>query len=94
MPFAKIDSGPGYQVPFAAEIREKAKIPVGAVGLITEPAQAENILRSGDADAVLVARESLRDPYFPFFAAKELGGVVDVPKQYARAISIERAKAV
>ena len=92
VPNAKIAIGPGYQVPFAKEIRARARIKTGAVGLITEPQQAEQILRDGDADAVLIARESLRDPYFPFRAAGELGAAADVPKQYARAISITKSK--
>ncbi len=92
VPDAKIEIGPGYQVPFAKEIRERAGIKTGAVGLITEPRQAEQILVDGDADVILIARESLRDPYFPFRAARELGGTVEVPKQYGRAISIAKAK--
>ncbi|HEY8561912.1 MAG TPA: NADH:flavin oxidoreductase/NADH oxidase [Pyrinomonadaceae bacterium] len=86
---AKIPVGPGYQVPFAAEIREKVGIATGAVGMITEPAQAEEILRGGQADAILIAREFLRDPYFSFTAAKALGEKIDyIPKQYGRAIEI------
>ncbi len=88
VPRAEIPVGPGYQVRFAREIREKAGIKTGAVGLITEPLQAEQIIAEGSADAVLIARESLRDPFFPFKAARELGGSVDVPKQYLRAIEI------
>jgi 2,4-dienoyl-CoA reductase-like NADH-dependent reductase (Old Yellow Enzyme family) len=91
VPAAKIEIGPGYQVPFAEAIRKEADIAVGAVGLITEPAQAEEILSGGKADAVLIARQSLRDPYFPFRAAQELGGNVDVPVQYGRAIDIRRS---
>ncbi len=93
VPNAKIEIGAGYQVPFASEIRKKADIPTGAVGLITEPQQAEEILQNGDADAVLLAREFLRDPYFPFTAAKELGAEIDyIPKQYGRAIDLRKAK--
>jgi len=92
VPFAKIEIGPGYQVPFAEAVRKQANIAVAAVGLITEPAQAEEILTAGKADAVLIARQSLRDPYFPFRAAQELGGSVDVPVQYGRAIDIRRSK--
>ncbi len=88
VPRAEIPLEPGYQVRFAREIREKAGIKTGAVGLITEPLQAEQIIAEGSADAVLIARESLRDPFFPFKAARELGGSVDVPKQYLRAIEI------
>lgn len=92
MPNAKIPVAPGYQVPFAAEIRKKVEIAMAAVGMITEPKQAEEILLKGEADAVLLAREFLRDPYFPFRAARELGGEVDVPKQYGRAIDLRKAK--
>ena len=85
VPFAKLQLGPGYQVPFARAIRERAKIATGAVGLITTAQQAEEILREGSADAVLLARQLLRDPYFPLHAAKELGVEVEWPVQYARA---------
>jgi 2,4-dienoyl-CoA reductase-like NADH-dependent reductase (Old Yellow Enzyme family) len=84
---ARIDLVPGYQVPFAAAIRERAGIATAAVGLVTDPAQAEAILRENKADLVLLAREMLRDPYWPVHAAKALG--VDprplVPAQYRRA---------
>lgn len=86
VPHAKIPVGPNYQVPFAAAIREKARVATAAVGMITEPQQAEEILQKGEADAVLIAREFLRDPYLVFRAARELGGKADVPKQYGRAI--------
>jgi len=93
VPDAKIEIGAGYQVPFAAEIREKAEIPTGAVGLITDAKQAEEILQNAQADAILMAREFLRDPYFPFHAARELGADLDyAPKQYGRAIDLRRAK--
>lgn len=82
---ASIPVGPGYQVPFARRIREEAGIASGAVGLITEPVQAEKIIADGDADVVLLARELLRDPYWPLHAARELGVDVPVPDQYARA---------
>jgi 2,4-dienoyl-CoA reductase-like NADH-dependent reductase (Old Yellow Enzyme family) len=94
VPSAKIPVAPGYQVSFAAEIRKQAGIATAAVGMITEPQQAEEILLKSEADAVLLAREFLRDPYFPFRAARELGGRVDVPKQYGRAIEIESADEV
>ncbi len=81
----KIETGPGYQVPFASRIRREADIATGAVGLVTEAAQAEQILVAGHADVVLVARESLRDAYFPMRAAKALGATAPVPVQYARA---------
>ncbi len=80
-----IAPGPGYQVPFAARIRHEAGIATGAVGLITEPAQAEAIIAEGKADIVLLGRELLRDPYWPRRAAKELGVGIEAPKQYARA---------
>ena len=86
VPQQRICVGPGYQVPFARAIREGAGIPTGAVGLITEPAQAEQVLAEGSADAVLLARELLRDPHWPLRAAAELGADVDYwPPQYARA---------
>lgn len=86
-PAQKIALGPGYQVPFAAAIRKDAGIPTGAVGLITEAAQAEQILVTGQADAVLLARAELRDPYWPLHAAKTLGVKVDyAPVQYLRAL--------
>jgi 2,4-dienoyl-CoA reductase-like NADH-dependent reductase (Old Yellow Enzyme family) len=90
---AAIPVAPNYQVPFAEEIRRRVGIATGAVGMITEPQQAEEILQNGQADAVLIAREFLRDPYFPFTAAKELGATIDyVPKQYGRAIDLRKAK--
>ena len=82
---ANIPIGPGYQAPFAERIRRDAGILTGAVGLITEPSQAEQIVASGQADAVLLARELLRDPYFPMRAARELGQDVAWPAQYLRA---------
>jgi 2,4-dienoyl-CoA reductase-like NADH-dependent reductase (Old Yellow Enzyme family) len=84
-PLQKIPVEPGYQVPFAARIRREAGIATGAVGLITEPEQAERIVASGDADVVVMARELLRDPYFPRRAAKLLGGELQAPAQYLRA---------
>ena len=86
VPHAKIPAEPNYQVPFAAAIREKSDIPTAAVGLITGPQQAEDILQNGAADAILMAREFLRDPYFALHAAQELGAKVNAPKQYGRAI--------
>ncbi|MBI5201248.1 MAG: oxidoreductase, partial [Elusimicrobia bacterium] len=85
VPKARIPVGPGYQVPFAETIRKEAKVPTGAVGLITKPEQAEKIVASGQADVVLLARELLRDPYWPLRAAKVLGADIPWPKQYARA---------
>jgi 2,4-dienoyl-CoA reductase-like NADH-dependent reductase (Old Yellow Enzyme family) len=85
-PHAKIEIGPGYQVPFARHIRERAQIPTGAVGLITGARQADEIVESGSADIVLLARELLRQPYWPLLAAYELGADVPYwPKQYLRA---------
>jgi 2,4-dienoyl-CoA reductase-like NADH-dependent reductase (Old Yellow Enzyme family) len=72
-------------VPFAARIRQEARIATGAVGLITEPAQADGIIAGGGADVVLIARASLRDPYFPRRAAQELGATIVAPVQYQRA---------
>jgi 2,4-dienoyl-CoA reductase-like NADH-dependent reductase (Old Yellow Enzyme family) len=85
VPSAKIPLGPGYQVPFAERIRRDTGIMTGAVGLITEPHQAEAIVRDGQADVVVMARELLRDPYWPLHAAKALGAPVPVPVQYLRA---------
>lgn len=80
----KIVLGPGYQVPFAAAIRRDAGIPVAAVGLITEPVQAEHILATGQADAVCLARALLRDPYWPRHAARTLGVPMPWPDEYKR----------
>ncbi|HEV7765210.1 MAG TPA: NADH:flavin oxidoreductase/NADH oxidase [Thermoanaerobaculia bacterium] len=85
VPNVKIELGPGYQVPFARAIRAEAGIATGAVGLITTAQQCEAIVRDGDADVVLLARQFLRDPYFPLHAAQELGVDVKWPEQYARA---------
>ncbi len=85
VPHVKIPLGPGYQVPFAARVRREAGIATAAVGLITEPEQAERIVAQGDADMVLIARESLRDPYFPRRAAEVLGAKIEAPAQYRRA---------
>ena len=85
VPNATIPVAPGYQVPFAARIRREAGIATGAVGLITDARQAEDILERGDADLVFIARELLRDPYFPRRAAAELGVRIDAPVQYGRA---------
>jgi 2,4-dienoyl-CoA reductase-like NADH-dependent reductase (Old Yellow Enzyme family) len=82
---AHIAVGPGYQVPFAAQIKREAGIATGAVGMITTPEQADGIIRRGEADAVVLAREMLRDPYFPLRAARELGHQVPWPAQYVRA---------
>jgi 2,4-dienoyl-CoA reductase-like NADH-dependent reductase (Old Yellow Enzyme family) len=81
----KIPVAPGYQVPFAAQIRQSTAMATGAVGLITEAQQAEDILQKGQADLIFLARQLLRDPYFPLHAAKELGDEIIWPKQYDRA---------
>jgi 2,4-dienoyl-CoA reductase-like NADH-dependent reductase (Old Yellow Enzyme family) len=82
---AKIPVGPGYQVPFAQEIRKQAGIATGAVGMITGAAQADTIIATGQADMVFLARELLRDPYWPRRAAGELGVKIKGPVQYERA---------
>ncbi len=81
----KIPAGPGFQVPFAEQIKKETGILTGAVGLLTEAAQMEEIIASGKADLVLIARESLRDPYFPLHAAQTLGVDLPWPVQYERA---------
>ncbi|GAA4539070.1 NADH:flavin oxidoreductase/NADH oxidase [Pseudonocardia xishanensis] len=81
-----IPVGPGYQVPFAAQVRAKGDVAVGAVGLITDPEQAETILAEGAADVVFLAREALRDPNWPLHAARALASdTPGYPAQYARA---------
>ncbi len=82
---ATIPLGPGYQVPFAERIRRDAGIATGAVGLITTATQANAIVSEGRADCVLLARELLRDPYWPMHAARQLGQTMDWPPQYLRA---------
>ena len=85
VPNAKIPIGPGFQVPFAERIRKEAGVPTAAVGMITEPQQANDIIASGQADIVLLAREMLRDPYWPLHAAAALGEPATWPVQYLRA---------
>lgn len=82
---AQIPVGPGFQTPFATTIRQEVGVAVGAVGLITEAVQAEQVVATGLADAVLLARELLRDPYWPLHAARALGVDVPWPPQYQRA---------
>jgi 2,4-dienoyl-CoA reductase-like NADH-dependent reductase (Old Yellow Enzyme family) len=82
---ARIPAGPGFQTPFAARIRQEVGIATGTVGLITEPAQAEQIVATGQADAVLLARQMLRDPYWPLHAARALGIDIPWPDPYHRA---------
>ncbi len=83
-PLQKIPVGPGYQVPFAAAVKAAVGIPVIAVGLITEPVQAEAVLQEGQADAIALARAMLYDPRWPWHAAAELGAQIDAPPQYWR----------
>lgn len=87
VPNAVIPAGPGFQTPFAERIRRDVGIATGAVGVITAPEQAEHILRTGQADAVFLARELLRDPYWPLHAARNLHVDVSWPVQYLRAKS-------
>jgi 2,4-dienoyl-CoA reductase-like NADH-dependent reductase (Old Yellow Enzyme family) len=82
---AKIPIGAGYQVPFAAQIRRDAEMATGAVGMITSPEQVDQIVRLGQADLVLMAREFLRHPYWPLSAAHPLHQIPDAPPQYRRA---------
>lgn len=84
IPDAKIPAGPGFQTPFATRIRQEVGIPTGAVGLITDPMQAEHIVATGLADCVFLARELLRDPYWPQRAAKALHAQVEWPLAYDR----------
>jgi 2,4-dienoyl-CoA reductase-like NADH-dependent reductase (Old Yellow Enzyme family) len=85
LPLAKIPVGPGYQVPFSAAIRKQAEIPTAALGMITDPVQAETILSTGQADLVVLARELLRDPYWPRRAAEQMNFKLTPPVQYQRA---------
>lgn len=85
LPAAKIPAGPGFQTGFAARVRREAGIKTAAVGLITSPAQADHIIRSGQADMVLLGREILRNPYWPLYAAQTLGQATAWPLQYLRA---------
>jgi 2,4-dienoyl-CoA reductase-like NADH-dependent reductase (Old Yellow Enzyme family) len=85
VPHAKIEVGPGYQVSYAESVKKETGILTGAVGMITTAEQAEEIVASGQADVVIIAREFLRDPYFPLHAAKTLGVDVKWPVQYERA---------
>ena len=84
VPQQRIPVAPNYQVPFAARIRREAGVATAAVGLITEPQQADRIVADGEADVVMLAREMLRDPYFPRRAARMLGGDLKTPEQYLR----------
>ena len=82
---AEIPLGPGYQIPFSEEIRKKINILTAGVGLITSPEQAEDIIRTGQADLVILAREMLRNPYWPLYTAEKLKADIEWPKQYLRA---------
>ncbi len=85
VPVAQLPAGHGYQTAFAARIRQEAGIATGAVGMITSPEQAEHILQTGQADLVVLARELLRDPYWPLHAARRLDAAISWPRQYLRA---------
>ena len=85
VPDEPVPFGPGFQVPFAARVRSEAGIASGAVGCITEPVQAEQIVATGQADVVLLGRQMLRDPYWPLHAATALQVDVPWPNQYLRA---------
>jgi len=85
VPTAQIPAGPGFQTDFAARIRHEAGVATSAVGLITSPAQADHIVRTGQADMVLLGREILRNPYWPLSAAQALGQTASWPQQYLRA---------
>jgi 2,4-dienoyl-CoA reductase-like NADH-dependent reductase (Old Yellow Enzyme family) len=85
LPRVRIPVGPGYQVPFAEQVRREANMPTAAVGMITDPAQADTIIRTGQADIVVMARQFLRETYWPLLAAGALGHDLQWPKQYERA---------
>lgn len=85
IPGVKIPTGPGYQVPFSEAIRKQSGMATAAVGMIVNPQQAESIIANAQADLVFLAREMLRDPYFPLRAARELGYDIAWPRQYERA---------
>jgi 2,4-dienoyl-CoA reductase (NADPH2) len=84
---AKIPIGPGYQVPFAEAIRKEADIMTGAVGMITDPHQADRIIASGQADLAFLAREMLREPYWALKAQKAMGASPTWPLQYGYAVN-------
>ncbi len=89
---AQIPVGPGYQTPFAEQIRREAGIHTGAVGMITNASQADQMIRNGQADLILIAREFLRNPYWPIKAAQELHRQISWPAQYLRAAGRDAAK--
>ncbi len=84
----QIKAGPHFQVPFATAIRKAALIPTSAVGLITDPEQANAVIEHGEADAVMIARAALRNPRWPYFAAEQLGHRIDLPKQLFRSRTV------
>ncbi|MCG6956925.1 MAG: oxidoreductase, partial [Gemmatimonadetes bacterium] len=84
VPYQDVPAAPGYQVPFAARIRREADVATAAVGMLTDPRQAEEVLTAGDADMVLLAREMLRQPHWPLLAAHTLGEEGPWPSQYLR----------
>lgn len=88
-PAQKLSVGFGYQADLAKQIRDEVSMPVIAVGMITDPVQAETLIRSGQADMVALARELIREPHWTWRAARELKGTATVPNQYARAISFD-----
>ena len=92
VPTARIPVGPGFQTEFAARVRHEARIPTAAVGLITSPAQADHVIRTGQADLVLLGREILRNPYGPLEAAQALGQTAAWPAQYLRAAPMGSTK--
>ena len=81
----KVDFKPGFQVPFAEAVKSRANTLTGAVGLITKAGQANEVIQTEQADVIVMAREFLRDPYFPLHAAKELGAKIPFPAQYTPA---------
>ena len=85
VPHVKIPVGPGYQLPFSAQIKKETGIFTGAVGMITEAKQAETILQNEQADMIMIAREMLRNPYLPLIWARELEESIGWPPQYLRA---------
>ena len=84
VPGVKIPSGPGYQTNFAQRIKHETGMPVGTVGFIIDPAQADHVIRTGQADLVFIAREMLRDPYWTVHGAERLGKQISWPEQYLR----------
>jgi 2,4-dienoyl-CoA reductase-like NADH-dependent reductase (Old Yellow Enzyme family) len=89
-PTQQLTPYPGYQVQFSARIRSEAEVTTGAVGLITEATQADKILSDGDADVILLARELLRNPYWPIHAQTELDGSAEWPDQYKRVAELRK----